>query len=56
MNKYLKAIIAVVLGAAFCWAGGLTRPYAAFGGEEVVLICAVVYAARILTKKEEEDE
>ena len=54
MNKFVFAAFIVAAGVLVWYLGGLTRGYPAFGGEEVLLLCAIGYAIHVLTKKEEE--
>ena len=56
MQKYLN-LFGLILAALFvAWIGGLSRPYAAFGGEDVLAWLIIIEAIRkyINDKKKEE--
>lgn len=53
-TNYLALIALLMTAALFAWAGGMARPYAAFGGEDVGAICIAVYAIHDFLEAREE--
>lgn len=41
-NK-VKIIITLILSCIAAYLGGLTRPYSAFGGEDMLIIACILY-------------
>lgn len=39
----VKIIIALILSCIAAYLGGLTRPYSAFGGEDMLIIACTLY-------------
>lgn len=46
MGKYLNLLILILAALFVAWFGGLSRPYAAFGGEDVLALLIVTEAIR----------
>lgn len=57
MKYYLKLVATIALGVFLAWLGGLSRPYAAFGGEDVLAICITALAVHnYITDKRRENQ
>lgn len=58
MKHYLKLAATIALAFFLAWLGGLTRTYAAFGGEDVLALCIIALAVHnyIADKRREEQK
>ena len=55
-SDYAWTIFLLAVACFVVWAGGLTRSYNAFGGEDVLGICLMWYAVWSLRKAKKEAE